>query len=86
MSQNIGKVEFKGIDFNLSSYNLPNYKQLKWKTELNINGYVNEVLDLGGATEVSGTNYGENRAIVGEPVEFSIWQNLQVSIQIPAKN
>ena len=67
VTKNIGKVD-KGIDFNLSSYNLPNYKQLKWKTELNISSYVNKVLDLGGATEVSGTNYGENRAIVGEPV------------------
>ena len=68
VTKNIGKVQSKGIDFNLSSYNLPNYKQLKWKTELNISSYVNKVLDLGGATEVSGTNYGENRAIVGEPV------------------
>ena len=69
MSQKtLEKCGDKGIDFNLSSYNLPNYKQLKWKTELNISSYVNKVLDLGGSTEVSGTNYGENRGIVGEPV------------------
>ena len=49
VTKNIGKVQSKGIDFNLSSYNLPNYKQLKWKTELNISSYVNKVLDLGGS-------------------------------------
>ena len=34
----------------------------------NTNQLKNEVLDLGDAKEISGTNFGENRAIVGQPV------------------
>ena len=42
--------------------------KLSWKTDFNISSYRNKVLDLGGVEEVSGTNFGENRAIVGQPV------------------
>ena len=66
--RNLGEVESSGIEFQITSNNLSPVKKLKWKTEFNISHYTNEVLSLGGLEEVSGTNYGENRAIVGQPV------------------
>ena len=66
--RNLGEVESSGLEFQITSNNLSPKKKLKWKTEFNISHYTNKVLSLGGLTEVSGTNYGENRAIVGQPV------------------
>jgi len=66
--RNLGEVESSGIEFQITSNNLSPKKKLKWKTEFNISHYTNKVLSLGGLAEVSGTNYGENRAIVGQPV------------------
>ena len=66
--RNLGEVESSGIEFHIISNNLSPKKKLKWKTEFNISHYTNKVLSLGGLEEVSGTNYGENRAIVGQPV------------------
>ena len=66
--RNLGEVESSGLEFQITSNNLSPKRKLKWKTEFNISHYTNKVLSLGGLEEVSGTNYGENRAIVGQPV------------------
>ena len=66
--RNLGEVESSGLEFQITLNNLSPKRKLKWKTEFNISHYTNKVLSLGGLEEVSGTNYGENRAIVGQPV------------------
>ena len=63
------------LSFKFTTNNLSKFSKLSWKTDFNISTYKNKVLDLGGVEEVSGTNFGENRAIVGQPVEYFIWQN-----------
>ena len=66
--RNLGEVKSSGIEFQITSNNLTSLKKLQWKTDFNISHYTNQVLSLGDLEEVSGTNYGENRAIVGQPV------------------
>ena len=68
VTKNLGKVQSNGLELQLTTHNLSPQNMLKWKTEFNISSYSNKVLDLGGVNEVSGTNFGENRAIVGQPV------------------
>ena len=68
VTKNLGKVKSDGWELQITTNNLSPQSKLRWKTNLNISHYKNEVLDLGGVNEVEGTNYGENRAIVGQPV------------------
>ena len=68
VTRNLGKVKSSGFDIQITTHNLSKKNKLKWKTDFNISKYKNEVLDLGDAKEISGTNFGENRAIVGQPV------------------
>ncbi len=68
VTQNLGEVKSNGLELQITSHNLSPKSKIKWKTDLNISKYSNEVLSLGNTTELSGTNFGENRAIVGEPV------------------
>ncbi|GIS08416.1 MAG: SusC/RagA family TonB-linked outer membrane protein [Flavobacteriales bacterium] len=68
VTKNLGKVKSEGWELQITSHNLSPQSKFKWKTNFNISHYTNEVLDLGGVNEVAGTNYGENRAIVGQPV------------------
>jgi TonB-linked SusC/RagA family outer membrane protein len=65
---NIGKLYNRGFEFQVTSNNLKPNRKLGWKTDFNIAAYQNKITDLGDVEEVSGTNYGENRAIVGYPV------------------
>ena len=68
VTKNLGKVKSNGWELQITSHNLSPQSKFKWKTNFNISHYTNEVLGLGGVNEVEGTNYGENRAIVGQPV------------------
>tara|TARA_B100000242_G_scaffold219167_1_gene160346 strand:+ start:1618 stop:4650 length:3033 start_codon:yes stop_codon:yes gene_type:complete len=68
VTKNLGRVESSGLEFQITTNNLSKLSKLSWKTDFNISSYRNKVLDLGGVEEVSGTNFGENRAIVGQPV------------------
>ncbi len=68
VTKNLGEVKSNGWELQITTHNLSPQSKLKWKTNFNISHYTNEVLDLGGVNEVAGTNYGENRAIVGQPV------------------
>ncbi len=67
-AKNIGKLSNQGIEVQITSNNINPKRKLKWKTDLNFSAYKNKVLDLGGLADVSGSNFGENRAIVGQPV------------------
>ncbi len=68
VTQNLGEVQSNGLELQITSHNFGPKSKLKWKTDLNISKYSNKVLSLGNTNELSGTNFGENRAIVGEPV------------------
>ena len=68
VTKNLGEVKSNGWELQITTHNLSPQSKLKWKTNFNVSHYTNEVLDLGGVNEVAGTNYGENRAIVGQPV------------------
>jgi len=68
VTKNLGEVKSNGWEFQITTHNLSPQSKFKWKTNFNISHYTNEVLDLGGVNEVAGTNFGENRAIVGQPV------------------
>lgn len=65
---NVGKLYNRGFEFQLTTNNLNPSSKLSWKTDFNISAYQNKITDLGDVEEVSGSNYGENRAIVGYPV------------------
>ena len=65
---NRGSLQNMGVEVQLTSNNLRPNSKFKWRTDLNFSAYTNKVLNLGGLNEVSGSNFGENRSIVGEPV------------------
>ena len=72
-TQNLGRVENRGIELSLSSRNID--KAFKWSTNLNLAANRNRVLDIGGAPQIfSGqvANIGQNITSgiirVGEPL------------------
>ena len=68
VSLNKGATRNYGVEFQLTSYNLPNKSKFQWKTTLNFALNRNMVTDLGGVAQVFGTGPNRNRAIVGQPI------------------
>ncbi|WP_080056766.1 SusC/RagA family TonB-linked outer membrane protein [Spirosoma aerolatum] len=71
--KNLGKVENKGIELGLSSYNLDG--PFKWRTDLNFSLNRNKVLDIGGVPQIFagqvaniGQNLNSGIIRVGEPL------------------
>lgn len=60
--QNIGELENKGVDFQISSVNLNN--ELKWSTDFNISFNKNKVTNLVGQEMVAGGIAGRGDAIL----------------------
>jgi hypothetical protein len=71
VTSNIGALYNRGIELNITSNNLGPKSKLGWKTIFNIATNQNKVTSLGGVQSVSGTNYGNNVAVVGQPV--GVW-------------
>jgi TonB-linked SusC/RagA family outer membrane protein len=71
VTRNQGSLENQGLELQLTSYNFKPTSKFQWRTTLNFGFNRNKVTDLGGVPEVQGTNYGDNRAIVGQPV--GVW-------------
>lgn len=63
---NNASLENKGWDLGINSRNIVKPK-FKWSTDFSFSHSRNKVLDLQGQ-EVSGTNFGDNRAIEGQPI------------------
>ncbi|MFN8310638.1 MAG: TonB-dependent receptor [Chitinophagales bacterium] len=68
VAKNLGKMQNMGVELMLTSNNLGPNSPVQWKTTVTFGLNRNKILDLGGVPEVSGTNYGDNRALVGYPV------------------
>lgn len=68
---NIGSLYNRGIEFTMNTNNLGPKSKVQWKTNFNIASNQNKVTNLGGVAEVGGTNYGNNAAVVGQPV--GVW-------------
>ncbi|MBI9037966.1 MAG: TonB-dependent receptor [Bacteroidales bacterium] len=72
---NIGKLENKGFEFFITSYNLTQGK-IKWNTDFNISYNKNEITELPNNQKISGIslggNYGNNYAVVGYPA--GVWE------------
>ena len=64
MTQNIGKMRNRGVEFAINSINFSN-SNFSWNTDFNISFNRNLVLDLGDVSEISG---GGGMTIVGQPV------------------
>ncbi|MFN8277558.1 MAG: TonB-dependent receptor [Chitinophagales bacterium] len=71
VSKNLGKMQNWGMELQLLTNNLGPKSPIQWKTNITFGFNRNKVLDLGGVPDVPGTNYGDNRAIVGQPV--GVW-------------
>ena len=70
-TRNVGSLYNRGVELQINSNNLGPKSKLVWKTTLNLSNNKNEVTNLGGVAEVGGTNFGNNYAIVGQPV--GVW-------------
>jgi TonB-linked SusC/RagA family outer membrane protein len=71
-TRNQGTLFNRGIELQVNTNNLGPKSPLKWKTTLNIATNQNRVTSLGnGVQEVSGTNYGNNYAVAGQPI--GVW-------------
>jgi len=70
-TSNIGALFNRGIEFSITSNNLKAKSKLGWKTTINLATNQNRVTNLGGALSVPGTNYGNNAAVLGQPV--GVW-------------
>ncbi len=70
-TRNVGSLYNEGIELQINTNNLGPKSPVGWKTTLNIATNKNEVTNLGGVAQVAGTNYGNNRAILDEPV--GVW-------------
>ncbi len=68
VTRNIGSLQNTGMELQLTSNNFGPQSPVKWKTTFNIAFNRNKILDLGNVTSMGGTNFGDNRAIVGYPV------------------
>ena len=68
VAQNLGELYNRGFEFQLTTHNLGPTRAVQWKTEINVAAYKNKITDLGDVKEVGGTNFGDNRAVVGASV------------------
>jgi len=71
-TRNIGSLYNRGAELQINTNNFGPKSKVGWKTTLNVATNKNEVTSLGGVAEVGGTNYGNNYAVVGQPV--GVWE------------
>ncbi|WP_148226412.1 SusC/RagA family TonB-linked outer membrane protein [Paludibacter propionicigenes] len=64
--ENIGRVENKGFEFNLSTVNLDG--AFKWTTVFNLSANRNKVLELYNNKPIDNIGRGGNRVMVGQPI------------------
>ncbi len=77
ITENVGKVENKGIELTLSTKNLVG--ELSWNTQFNISGNRNKVLELYNGQPIDDIGRGGNRIMVGQPIGiFYSYQSLGV--------
>ncbi|MGJ8591902.1 MAG: TonB-dependent receptor [Aquaticitalea sp.] len=66
ITENVGKVENKGIEISLSSQNF--IGEFKWSTQFNISGNRNKVLELYNDQPIDDIGRGGNRIMEGQPI------------------
>ena len=66
VTQNIGKVQNRGLEFTISSQNLVG--NFSWNTQFNISGNRNKVLELYQGQPIDDIGRGGNRIMEGEPI------------------
>ena len=66
ITQNVGKVENKGIELAISSQNFVG--AFKWNTQFNISGNRNKVLELYNGQPIDDIGRGGNRIMEGQPI------------------
>lgn len=66
ITQNVGKVQNKGIELAISSLNFVGV--FKWNTQFNISGNRNEVLELYNGQPIDDIGRGGNRIMEGQPI------------------
>jgi TonB-dependent starch-binding outer membrane protein SusC len=66
ITENIGSVENKGVEFNLTTNNLVG--AFKWTTQLNLSANRNKVLKLYNGEPIDDIGRGGNRVMEGQPV------------------
>jgi TonB-linked SusC/RagA family outer membrane protein len=66
ITENIGEVENKGVEFNITTDNLRG--SFKWNTTLNLSANRNKVLKLYNGQPIDDIGRGSNSVRVGEPV------------------
>lgn len=66
ITENIGKVENKGIEISISSQNFVG--EFSWNTQFNISGNRNKVLELYNDQPIDDIGRGGNRIMVGQPI------------------
>lgn len=66
ITENVGKVENKGVELTISSQNLTG--AFKWNTQFNISGNRNKVLELFNDQPIDDIGRGGNRIMVGQPI------------------
>lgn len=66
ITENVGKVENKGIEISLSSQNFVG--EFTWSTQFNISGNRNKVLELYNDQPIDDIGRGGNRIMEGQPI------------------
>ena len=66
ITENVGKVENKGVELTVSSQNL--IGEFKWNTQFNISGNRNKVLELYNGQPIDDIGRGGNRIMEGQPI------------------
>jgi TonB-dependent starch-binding outer membrane protein SusC len=66
ITENIGKVQNKGVEFSISTNNLVG--ELKWNTQINFSANRNKVIKLYNGQPIDDIGRGSNRVMEGEPV------------------
>ena len=66
ITENVGKVENKGIEISLTSQNFVG--EFKWSTQFNISGNRNKVLELYNGQPIDDIGRGGNRIMEGQPI------------------
>ncbi|WP_223269218.1 MULTISPECIES: TonB-dependent receptor [unclassified Polaribacter] len=67
ITQNVGKIENKGIELSISSQNIIN-NNFSWNTQFNISGNRNKVLELYNNQPIDDIGRGGNRIMEGQPI------------------
>lgn len=77
ITENVGKVENKGIEVSVSSQNFVG--EFNWSTQFNISGNRNKVLELYNGQPIDDIGRGGNRIMEGQPIGiFYSFQSLGV--------